>query len=377
LKDINMALIQLRDATIRIKDGLSGTAVINETTPGATDTNVDIDAVSVNRPDNGVKVPVGARFTVDTAGNVTKYTVTARTLSAGVDEIQTLTGTGASTGTVTLTLTVAPNPSLPQTTKLVVAITGIAFDAAAGAIQTAVDAAVGGVLATYVPGDIAVTGGALNTSPVTLTYSGASVASATHGIAAVGVAPYDGTVTPAVATPGEFVDQVTNVTFTPAWGTPTPADNDNITWLPIEVAVKIGDGNLTYTENKDYEYEVDRGILDTVRENDEQPMDVTIDFAYEFVSTGTGEAITPTDALKGIRGAAEFTSSSTDPCEPYAVDLEVEHNPGTCAGLVELEFTLFPDFRWDTLEFDLDEATISSTGRCNAVQPVITRVAAS
>lgn len=369
-----MARIELRDTTITITDGLSGTGLINETTPGATDTDVDIDAVSLNRP-NPLKVPVGARFTVSTAGNTTKYTVTDRVLSAGVDEVQSISGTGASTGTIDITLTIAPDPSNPAATPLTVGPISVAFDAAAAAVQTAVDSAVGAQLATYVAGDITVAGGALNTSPVTLTYDGTSVAKANHGVSVVGAGGYDGTESASTTTEGEFVDQVTNITFSPAWGTPTPADDDTITFLPIEVEIKIGDGNLTYTENIEYEYELDRGELDTVRKGDAQPMDVTIDFVYEFVSTGTGEAITPVDALKGIRGAAEFTSASDDPCEPYAVDIEVEHDPGECTRTAgtELEVTLFPDFRYDTLEFDLDEATISATGRCNAEEPTITR----
>ena len=104
-----MARIELRDTTIRIKDGLSGTGLINEATPGATDTTAGIDTVSINKT-NAVKVPVGARFTVGTAGNTTKYTVTARVLSLGVDEIQTVAGTGASTGTINVTLSLK-NPS--------------------------------------------------------------------------------------------------------------------------------------------------------------------------------------------------------------------------------------------------------------------------
>lgn len=367
-----MARIELRDAVITIKDGLSGTGLINESTPGSTDTDVDIDAVSLNRP-NPLKVPVGARFTVSTAGNVTKYTVTDRVLSAGVDEVQTVTGTGASTGSIDITLTIAADPADPSKTPLTAGPFSVAYDAAAAAVQTAVDTAVGAVLATYVPGDITVGGGPLNTSPVTLTYDGSSVAKANHDISVVGTGGYDGTESSATTTEGEFVDQVTNITFSPAWGTPTPADNDTITFLPIEVEVKIGEGNLTYTENKEYEYLTDRSLLDTVTEGNEVPMDVSIDFVYEFVTTGTGEAVTPVDALKQKGGASEFTSTSDDPCEPYAVDIEVDHNPVCLA--TEKEVTLFPDFRHDTLEFDLDEATISVTGRCLATEPTITREA--
>lgn len=321
-----------------------------------------------------MKIPVGARFNVSTAGNVTKYTVTDRVLSLGVDEVNTVTGTGASMGNIQVTLTLAPDPTIPSL-NTIDAVFVVAFDDDIAALQAVMDTAVSLVLTTYVDGDITASGGPLNASEIVLTYDGASVAKANHSVAVLGIDSYDGTESTTTTTEGEFVDEVTSITFSPAWGTPTPADDDTITWLPIEVAVKIGDGNLTYTENKEYEYELDRGVLDTVKEGDDQPMDITIDFVYEFVSTGTGEAITPTDALKGIRGAAEFTSASPDLCEPYAIDIEIDHNPGACLGLVEREITLFPDFRYDSLEYDLDEATISSTGRCNATQPTITRLA--
>lgn len=241
-----MARIELRDATIRIKDGLSGTARVNDTMLAMGDTSVSIDTVALSAvvPD---LVPIGARFKF--AGDDTVRTVTAR-MPAG-------------------------------------------------------------------------------TGPTT------------------------------------------SIDFAPAVGAMPPANMSVITFLPNQIDVKIGDGNLTYTENKEYEYQLDRGDLDTVREGNEVPMDVTIDFVYEFVTTGTGEKITPVDALKGTGGAAEWVSSSSDPCEPYAVDIEVEHVP-PCGGAQE-EVTLFPDFRRDSLEFDLSEATISVTGRCNAAEPIVTR----
>ncbi|REJ65632.1 MAG: hypothetical protein DWQ31_16970 [Planctomycetota bacterium] len=244
-----MARIELRHATIRIKDGLAGTATINEATPAAGDTDLDIDTVVLNSDDTDL-VPIGARFTIDGSTGGTVHTVTART--------------------------------------------------------------------------------------------------------------------PAGAGP------TTNIEFTPAIPTgDVPTMGDGITFLPQQIDVKVGDGNLTYTENKEYEYELDRGSLDTVREGDEVPMDVNLDFVYEFVTTGTGESITPVDAIKGKGGAAEWVSSSADPCEPFAVDIEVEHVP-PCGG-AQLERTIFPDFRPDTLEFDLDEATISATGRCNAIEPTVSR----
>jgi hypothetical protein len=243
-----MARIELRDATILMKDGLSGSATIEEATPGATDTDADINTVVLNTTTNDL-VPVGARFTVNTANNTTTYTVTART---------------------------------PATT-----------------------------------------------SPTT------------------------------------------NVEFTPAWGANTPTVSDVMTFISQELEVTIGEGNLTWTEAKEYEYLLDRGDLDTVKEGDEQPLEVSLEFVYEHVLTGTGESVTPVDAVKGSGGAAEWVSSSSDLCEPYAVDMVVRH----CVpcGTDEDEEITFPDFRFESLEYDLSEATISVSGRCNVSEAVPVR----
>lgn len=242
-----MARIELRDCTIRLKDGLSGSAAVND--PMATlmigATAIPIDGVSLNT-DDATLVPVGARLTI--AGDATIYTVTARDPS-----------------------------SAGPTTEI--------------------------------------------------------------------------TVSPALEA--------------------APVDDAAITFLPQQIDVKIGDGNLTYTEAKDYQYLLDRGDLDTVREGDQIPMEVSLEAVYEFITTGTGEKITPIDAMKGRGGASEWVSAAADPCEPYAVDLEVEHNPP--CGTAESETTLFPDFRYDSLEPDLGESVISVTGRCNATEPTITR----
>ena len=146
-----MARIELRHAEIRILDGFSGTGAVNEpTTPPADgDTDFDIGTVVVNGKLGTDVVPVGARFTVVGAADVT-YIVTGRT-------------------------------------------------------------------------------------------------------------PADGSAA------------TTNIEFTPALATAdgVPADGAAITFLPQQIDVKVGDGNLTYTENSEYEYELDRGQLDTVREGNQ------------------------------------------------------------------------------------------------------------
>ena len=164
------------------------------------------------------------------------------------------------------------------------------------------------------------------------------------------------------------------LTFTPAiQAGSVPSNGAVITFLAQQIDIKIGDGNVTYTESKNYEYDTDRGVLDTVREGDEAPMDVNLDFVYEYITTGTDAITTPMDAIKQKGGASDWYNSSADPCEPYAVDVEVVFTPPCGGG--EIETTLFPDFRADSKEVDLGEASVSVSGRCNAVEPVVTRAA--
>jgi len=166
----------------------------------------------------------------------------------------------------------------------------------------------------------------------------------------------------------------TNIVFTPALGagTYTSDEQRTITFLPQQIEIKVGDGNITYTENKTYEYLLDRGDLDTVREGDQVPLDVNLECTFEHITTGTSEAIAPMDALKQIGGAAEWVSSSSDLCEPYAIDIEVEHTPS--CGTAQMETVLFPDFRADTKEVNYQDAAISVSGKCNVTEPQVDRI---
>jgi hypothetical protein len=162
----------------------------------------------------------------------------------------------------------------------------------------------------------------------------------------------------------------TNITFSPDWVT-TPSNADVITFAPCQIDIKVGDGNLKYTENKEYNYMLDRGDLDTVREGDEKPLDVSLDFVYEFVTTGTSESVTPVDALKGAGGALGWVTSSSDACEPYCVDVIITHDPP--CGTAQTEVTTLADFRYEKLEFSLKDATIAVTGKCNISSATVAR----
>lgn len=154
---------------------------------------------------------------------------------------------------------------------------------------------------------------------------------------------------------------------------------DGTTPTANEIEIKIGEGNLTYSENRTIEYTLDRGLLDEVREGDQVPMDVAFDLVWEFIKGDTssgGAPPTVEDVLKNIGNAAAWISSDADVCRPFAIDVVIEHVPSCGAGgNVDQEFITLTDFRYETLDHDLRAGTISVSGRCNAVSASIVRSA--
>ena len=246
-----MARKELRHCTIKVRDGLSGQALVNQamTAPMANDTSLTIDAVALNSI-VATKVPVGARFTI--AGET------------DADTVHTVTGR-----------------------------------------------------------------------------------------------------TPTSAGP------TTAITFTPALGAGTYADNGVITFTNQEISIKLGEGDVKWTEKNEFNYDLDRGNLDGVRKGNEVPMDVSFNFIFDHVVSASGEPITPMEAIKGVGAASEWVTSATDKCEPYAVDIVVEDNP-PCQPQ-NAETLTFPDFRSESREGSFKDANISISGRCNAQEPIVER----
>lgn len=245
-----MARIELRDVTIYIQDGLSGTAVLSANA-SQNDATINIGTVVLNTTDTDL-VPVGARLYMDGESVNTVHTVTAR------------------------------DPA--------------------------------------------------STSPTTCV-----------------------TITPVVGA-----------------GSYNSGNSENaVTFINQRLEVSIGEGNLTFTESKEYEYLRDRGNLDTVKEGDEQPISVELEFEFEYIRSESGQDITPVEAIKGINAASEWVSSATDACEPYAVDILLKH----CVpcGSDQDQDILLPDFRWESLDYDFEAATIAVSGQCNVSNATITR----
>ena len=153
-----------------------------------------------------------------------------------------------------------------------------------------------------------------------------------------------------------------------------------------EITVKIGDGNLSYTERRNIEYILDKGSLDDVREGDEVPVQVQMDATWSYIKgpssastvTSGSPSGTPTieDALKRVGAAANWVSTDADACRPYAVDLELVINPQP-GGCGDQETILLSDFRYEEIGHGLREGNLSISGQCNVTDATATRVAGS
>lgn len=139
-----------------------------------------------------------------------------------------------------------------------------------------------------------------------------------------------------------------------------------------ELEVKIGTGTLSFSEKRNMEYTLDRGVISEVREGDEVPMDVKMDFVWEYLK-GTGSVPSVEDALKKRGAAASWRSSDTDACRPYAVNVVIMYVPDCGGG--DQEEIILPDFRYESLDHDARGGAVACSGKCNATEPLVTRSA--
>ena len=162
----------------------------------------------------------------------------------------------------------------------------------------------------------------------------------------------------------------TSITFSPA-ATETGVATDPITFINQRLEIKIGEGDLSWSESREFIYDLDRDVLDTVRQGADQPVSVDLAFTFEYVTAETDNPPTPVDALNRDGEADEWVSSSSDLCEPYAVDVVVLH----CVpcGTDQDQEILLPDFRYEALDYSVADASIAVSGQCNATRATTTR----
>lgn len=171
----------------------------------------------------------------------------------------------------------------------------------------------------------------------------------------------------------ETLGNTTSVTFTPGLVT-AAVDNDAIAIQAHHLQIRIGEGNASWTEKRPVTYVKDRGRLDTVREGDQEPIEVKIDATWVFLKASTSQTPTIEDVLKKRGEAANWVTSATDTCEPYAVDVVIEYTPPCSTEQMEI-YTL-NDFRYEEMAHDVKAGTLALSGKCNIVEANVTRVTA-
>ena len=162
-------------------------------------------------------------------------------------------------------------------------------------------------------------------------------------------------------------------------GTPNQVDlkdatiklKDGTTPTANEITLKIGEGNLTWTETYNREYMKDRGILDSVRDGDEEPCEVSFQIKYAAIKASTGDAITPAEFLKNTNAETTLVSTGSG-CDPYACDIEVFLDYSSCTAIQDETLT-FSEFRVESLGGDIQAGQLSVSGKCNAQAPTAVR----
>ena len=148
------------------------------------------------------------------------------------------------------------------------------------------------------------------------------------------------------------------------------------TGTPETITVKIGSGNIAYTERVEREYRLDRRLLGTVRAGEDVPLEVSFEFEYEYIKGHSASGATPTveEALKQAGNASAWISTDANTCAPYAVDLIIVFDPSSCTAS-EKETVTFSDFRYEELSYDTAAGQVSCRGRCNVTEPTAVRAA--
>jgi len=74
---------------------------------------------------------------------------------------------------------------------------------------------------------------------------------------------------------------------------------DGTTPTPNELIVVVGEGNVTFTERKNMDYVLDRGVLGSVREGDQAPVEVSLDAEWSYTK---GPPVLADTAIDNVAG---------------------------------------------------------------------------
>lgn len=345
---VAFAPIDLKQAEIYLRDGFDN----GTNTPLTTDIEPIGETTIALTAMNGV-VPPDA--TVKFGSDEQEYGVVSRNLGSATDEVQTLTVTGTPTGGGSVISFGGDSTA------------EIPYDSTAAEVELYLEA-----MDSIPQGEATCAGGPWPGSAITVTFTGSlegDVALMTNVDNFSGGSSPELTITE--TTPGVLGTTTTDMVISPALKVATTSAG-SVIFNGRVLEVKIGEGAFNYSESQPRDYILDRGNLDLVRDGDDEPMEVSFDFVWEFLTSVSGSNVpTIRDVLYNENEASDWVTTSDDPCEPYCVDIEVHYDPD-CGG-DNSELIICPYFRHEKLEHNLRDSQVACTGKCNAKKATISR----
>lgn len=151
---------------------------------------------------------------------------------------------------------------------------------------------------------------------------------------------------------------------------------DGTSPTPNKVELIIGEGNLTYQEFNEMEYKKNRGKLANVRKGDEKPVEVSMDFRWDKLKSDSGAGTpTPKEILTQTGLASTWVTAGPDPCEPYAIILQILNTPICASGTgaeSEKELITIGPFRPESFNHDPKTGQVQCSGKANVTAATVT-----
>lgn len=342
----------LREMTLAFQDGFSGTSAIDDASIANLDTVLGVDTHILR--DARTIVPVGARFT--TAGIATVRTVTnTQNSQQWTLDLTTAVVVG---GTFDITLNGATSSA-------------VAFDVTGSALQALLEA-LGGIGVGQIT--VAEASGPIHT----ITFAGTLANIATNTLTVDGASLTNADTEVVINTQTGLITW--EVTFTPALVTAfLPSNDDAMTWYPRRLFFEVETGDLAWTEGANPIARKSRGILSGLRKGEDQEIDVTSAFVFDWMRSQTTDLnpltdITPHEVLHNVGFASDWLPSSHGSvCEPPSVDIVVIDRPA--CGSQQAEIFIFPQFAFTNISPSVQGGIVNFSGMSIAEFPIIKRVA--
>jgi hypothetical protein len=138
------------------------------------------------------------------------------------------------------------------------------------------------------------------------------------------------------------------------------------------VAIRIGEGNFSYSRRRNIEVRKSRGNLNSSRETEEEPTDIQFQFVWDTMVSSGSEPPTIEEIIDGT--APGWAPATSDPEAPFTVNIQIVRSL-TCQAPVgpDGEVYNFPEFNCLELSHSLKDSTVDCKGFSNRVKPHITR----